>query len=133
MKTDKPASAGRDAVPSAAVVVLRAARKLITPRKAWTQGYYAHGASGRRVDLDGPRAVCWCSQGAVWKAARDLHLPGGGSFAAEQCLIATLPAGENWIVGFNDNKKRKHSEVLAWFDRAIKLAIAKASPTTKGK
>lgn len=119
-------SVDQSAAPSA-VDVLRAARKLLTPRKAWTQGYYAHGASGRKVSMYSRAAVCWCSQGAIWKAVHDI--PDSRSFDAEQFLLATLPSGEEWIVEFNDNKKRKHREILEWFDRAIHLAIAK--PVTK--
>src|SRR6185369_1797313 len=94
---------------------LKAARKLISKKKNWTQRAFARGKTGRVVNELGPAAVCFCAMGAVIRTN-----------AADLTYSATVLALDNAIpseccvydvVEFNDT--RTHKEVLALFDRAI--------------
>ena len=101
--------------------VLRAARAKIV--QGWTQGAFARDAEGRSTPWQGDEAVCWCAMGAIGCVGPD-H-----DDIAESVLIALQraigPTGYTAISHFNDADGRTKDDVLAAFDRAIALAMAK--------
>lgn len=102
-----------------AVETLRKARALLTPEGAWGQKFMAVDSMGLAVDLDGPAAVCWCSLGALERAARAQYVA-----KAREWLLEAIGGGVRSLAGWNDRPERTHAEVLAAFDRAIELAEA---------
>lgn len=105
--------------------VLEKARNLIYHQSRWTKNTMARDANGGDVDDTSPRATCWCSLGAVNRAAyeltdsyswmaRDIE-----ASAAKEALRYTLHAlhGDDRIAVFNDT--HTHAEVLNLFDETI--------------
>jgi hypothetical protein len=96
--------------------LLVAARAVIEKPENWTQAAYAReGKDGRAVSTNHPDATCFCSIGAVYRAANDLGLPRSEALSAlgEQAD----KYGYFTIHSFNDS--HTHEEVLALFDDAI--------------
>ena len=93
--------------------ILKAARELISDEAHWCQGRFACDETGDEAYTTEPRACRWCALGAVWAVA-----PGTvGIGAAERFL--DIASGET-ITDYNDN--HTHAEVLAMFDKAIKMS-----------
>lgn len=123
--------------------VLKKARELIASENNWVKGKYATGDNvkpgvsgftglGRSVtSVTIPGVDCFCSVGAVYRAAYLLKNNGTGPYcefysdanAAVLQLGISLdsedPYGETHIIKFNDAPSTKHSEVLDLFDRTI--------------
>lgn len=100
---------------------LRAARELLTPEGAWTQGVAARDAAGNEVQSNSPDAVCFCSYGALW------HVAGIKNDAVDLCELLLSDViegrtGEPFIDHWNDAEGRKHEEVLSVFDAALYMA-----------
>lgn len=93
--------------------VLVAARKLIDDPKHWTKGTYARNAEGDHSVPDSDKATCWCSIGAIMRAAH------GQPFVDTKAIAALHRTGVTNVAGFNDAVGRKHFEVLKLFDNAI--------------
>jgi hypothetical protein len=93
---------------------LKAAKAKIESPENWIQQNYAQDSQGKGVSPESPKAVCWCSMGAVRAVA--------GSFSKEAedaVLFLGNQVGEAaWV--FNDD--HSHAEVLAMFDKAIAAA-----------
>jgi hypothetical protein len=95
--------------------ILKAARKLITPKGAWITGVYAKTSPKGRKALFGndPAATCWCMEGALQKASgREMV------YDSQDLLKPFGNIGKN-LPQFNDAPGRTHAEVLAAFDAAI--------------
>jgi hypothetical protein len=93
---------------------LKAARKLITPEQAWTKQAYARPSRfGIEIDATDPRAVCWCSTGAITKV-QGINEPIWDK-DMEMAFLRNIEELEM----FNDRKNRTHGEVLRAFDEAI--------------
>lgn len=94
---------------------LEAARKLITPRKAWIKNHLARTSPrGKRVDPEHPSAKCFCSSGAILHVNPDFT-----------CWTAL-----NRVMGFSIpefNDTHTHAEVLRAFDEAIAVEKAKVT------
>ena len=107
-----------------ALVLLKAARKLITPRAKWAQGSYAYDSDAVRASTLSDSAVCWCAAGALAKAA-DVDATFSVSWRESEDLLAAFNAmnGEasrraaRSLVDYND--ERAHRTVLGLFDRVI--------------
>lgn len=102
--------------PATPLTILVKARKLITPKGAWTQNVFARGRTGRSVSIDSPRAVCFCAWGALERVSPE------DEFDADiyrACLAALDDAADGSILLFNDENGRKQKEVLAIYDMAI--------------
>lgn len=105
--------------------ILVGVRDLLADRSHWTQGTCARKSKGgKAVTYNSPEASCWCLIGAIEKVAS-----GDGGVANAINLIYTclppMPARdlfENRLVRFNDNKNRKHAQVI----RVLECAIEKA-------
>jgi hypothetical protein len=106
------------------VEILKAARELISDEKRWTQRAEARNASGNDVGVYSPKAVCFCSLGAMAKVCeRELY---GRELVAREALRNEIRDGHSsGIANFNDN--HTHAEVLALFDRAIDRAESGAA------
>lgn len=123
--------------------VLKKARELIASENNWVKGKYATGDNvkpgvsdftglGRSVtSVAIPGVDCFCSVGAVHRAAYLLNSNGTGRYsgidpiadAAVLQLGISLGSkdqyGEVDVIRFNDYPSTEHSEVLALFDRTI--------------
>ncbi len=95
------------------VQILKDARALIADEKNWTQDKWARDRNGDAVAPESPKAVCFCSLGALRKASVD---DDGFCYARE--VLRDVTKGS--IIDFNDT--HGHAEVLAIFDSAIARA-----------
>jgi hypothetical protein len=107
--------------------ILRGARDILRAKKRWAQGFNALDAERMPVEHYNPNAVCFCSYGAILKVCD--RPPTNNEIIACEFLHAVT--GTECIVAFNDAPGRKHSEVLAAFNAAIKLAVAAEKETTR--
>lgn len=101
--------------------ILDHAADLIEPEGAWTQGFYARGASGLPVKVNGKAAVCFCGIGAVLRAARArtvFDLSFGRAALAKALGVGWLSDFYHW----QDAPKRTQAEVVA----ALRQAALKA-------
>lgn len=104
--------------------ILENARALISEPEHWTRGTMARvGVRGRHVDSKDADATCFCALGALRRAASS-----GSEFEEVRYLlgraIGSLGAGKR-IALYNDRKgckTKRHAEILAAFDAAIKLS-----------
>ena len=94
--------------------ILTEARALIDTPEKWTQKTSSRDCKGSPLErATDPNAVCFCSLGALDKAARNFV----ESDRAYKFLYK-LTSGD--VSGFNDT--HSHSEVMELFNRAISLA-----------
>jgi hypothetical protein len=93
--------------------ILKAARNLITDPKNWTKGTSARNKYGRKVTPWCSEAVCWCSMGAIAKAA-NFPIENKEYSAAHEYLRVVMNSD---VARFND--ERTHRDVLNAFDTAI--------------
>lgn len=98
------------------LVILKAARTLLTDPKCWTQGSLARLASGEPTYLvESSNAVCWCIMGATCRFD-----PLDSGQLADRLLRDHLPPGYYRSIGeFNDNPSTTHADVMSLFDRTI--------------
>lgn len=103
------------------VDVLKRMRTLL--RKGWSQGNYAHTASGYRCAVWSPGAASFCLIGAHRRAVIELQTAFGNAQQSLK-LIANCAKvdGEFGIYGYNDAKGRKKSEII----KVVSCAIEKA-------
>lgn len=94
-------------------------------RKGWTQGGYARARNGHHVDYESTAAVRFCLLGASRRATSDLRADCG--YQATALIRRCLPAESTGIVGFNDAKTTKKTDVLKVVNCAIKKAESKVS------
>ena len=102
--------------------LLKKARKLITPRKAWTQKVFAADSDGHAVLIGGEYAVCWCAEGALRKAEGSCYLKTAAVLLATEALLAVVKRRTNGKLGFVSeyNDTRSHRSVLSLFDEAAR-------------
>jgi hypothetical protein len=118
-----------------ALTVLALARDLLAEEARWVKAHHAVDRRGDRTDPCGRRAVRWCADGALMRAAA-----GAGRRLApdsdahwklvqrvyEEAYALLEAAGARWgIPRFNDQPTTPHAAVLALFDRAIELGRGK--------
>lgn len=96
--------------------ILKAARELLTPEGAWTQGAWARDDTQRSVDLNDEGACSWCLMGALGRVHGSFPVP--GEIIAKLRGIAAYPFNES-AVDWNDTDGRTQSEVVRLLDRAI--------------
>lgn len=101
--------------------ILVAARGLIE-NKGWTQYAFARDAGNEPRGTTDPRASCFCTLGAVYRAADDLN----ADDLAPRAILRHLAvqSGYGGIPSFNDDPMTTKADVLSLFDRAIELAQA---------
>ena len=96
------------------------AKAVIADPKHWTQGWYAKTAKGQSTEPSAPRAVCWCSVGALEKVAYEENTYSTRFGAMWYLLDVSVECGYTGISDFNDNSS--HKVVMKAWDKAIKLA-----------
>lgn len=108
--------------------LLTEAKLLISDKVNWAQGVYAKNEKGLTVDNMDDEATCFCSLGALHRAA----VTGIVNHFIERDAINTLhevipvrPEGWRSIAAYNDGAGRTHEEVMKVFDDAIALAAGK--------
>ena len=94
-------------------LLIAAKAKIDTPSK-WTQGYLARNSSNNRVSCFSPRAVCFCSSGALMVAEDDNNVSSYTTTRAQERLVSAMGGS---IPDFNDS--HTHSQVMAAWDKAI--------------
>ena len=97
---------------------LRDAKALIATPETWTRDFMARTKSGRQIGAASENAQCWCCIGAILNVSGGLFTE--ASLRAEDLLFDAIP--DVSIPDFNDNPNTTHADVMAAFDRAIKLA-----------
>lgn len=103
---------------------LKAAKEIIKEPAKWTTEATARDKNGEQVGYTNPDATCFCSFGALLKAATDAK--GGNawiSFKDYDGAVEMLKRGFNTkdsVGAWNDS--HTHAEVLEGFDNAIALA-----------
>lgn len=98
--------------------ILVRARKLISTPEKWTQGTYARDKANNSTPYSSRQAVCFCTSGAIHRA----HIELGEDLSDAPFAVLSLYSPitkRNGIAYWNDMTDRRHSEVLALFDRAI--------------
>lgn len=107
------------------VQILKDARALISDEKNWTRDAYAFDERGEEQGCPNQHSVCFCSVGALARAARVTP----GEIERSEVVKAILAVGNfeevGYLVEFNDS--RTHAEVLTLFDRAIARAESEAA------
>lgn len=101
--------------------ILTRAREILTPPKAWTRGTLARDKNHNSTNLYGEDAICFCSIGAIVRAAHQLNAHEAEAEALLQ-LSNVIVAGKKqkvFISDFNDDPDTTHTDVLNLFDRAI--------------
>lgn len=90
--------------------------------KGWCQQSYAKDASGRDVQFDSERAVCFCMAGAVYRAAGSWDQ---GGRSPERLAIDAALSKLNCppTTCYNDAEGRTKSEVAAIFDHAKEMPL----------
>jgi hypothetical protein len=109
---------------------LTAARTLLSPENAWTQGEFARIDGFLPAHSAHPRADCFCLRGAIERVASaagacaiacatgpEYHDAMAAMCGAIEAVI--LPLGYRDIISFNDKLERTHAEVLEVLDQAI--------------
>ena len=91
------------------VDLLAPIRKLLSVRKRWCQEHAAVSSKGLPIDPHSPKAVAWCLMGACDKAYR---LDSDTFRLVDRELDRrSRELGASSDVTFNDDGKRKHSEI----------------------
>ncbi len=98
--------------------ILKAARKLLEPRGAWTQGSAARNLYGERVDPLLSASESWCLYGAIEKAGSKSVLDRRNAL---QAIENEIPH-ERHITYWNDRPSRRKGQVLKLLDKAIEAA-----------
>ena len=93
------------------VEILKAARAKIADEKHWTQVASARDSQGIEVSPVSPKAVSWCSTGALTASA--MTFPD----AAWNFIWASMKSPPAGMGFYNDS--HTHAEVLAAWDAAI--------------
>lgn len=94
--------------------------KTILVRKGWCQGKYAVTKSGAPTKTTSRDAAKFCMVGALRRC--DGEQLSSMYIDARRLLTDAIPS--SGIATFNDTAGRKKKEVLAMFDKAIKMAAA---------
>lgn len=99
--------------------ILLAAAALV--RKGWTKGIYARDALGQQCGVQYADAVCFCAEGAIYRASVS-----SAESAAVTRLCAILPAApsghpvQNKIAYFNDIVAKNAEEVAQMLEKAAR-------------
>lgn len=101
--------------------ILKLAKKKIANKKRWCKEAGAKDSEGNFVDPQNDDAIQWCALGAIEffdGTFDDDIFEVYPSFYLEKALHRNRV----FITTFNDNPKTTHKQIMALYDRAIKLA-----------
>lgn len=100
--------------------VLINVRTLLSDERRWIRGLFAKDAAHHPVIADDESAVCWCLEGALYKACpygvqdSPLYDTWQKAHSVLQRVIGVVG-----LVAFNDSPKTTHAMVLEALDKAI--------------
>ena len=95
-------------------------RALAKIKKGWTQRVYAANKKDVVVSLYDSNATKFCIDGAVARVVGNYE----SDEVAYSYLRRSLPSNSNKnLCSWNDNKRRTKKQVIALFEKAIKLAL----------
>lgn len=110
---------------------LRAVKRLLRKEENWTQGTFSRKPFRRKpcaktCDPTDPKADCWCLWGAAIRVTADKN--SSYSSIREGDIMSALEKaiGISNIPNFNDYTYRKHSDIVAAINQAIKTEEAKS-------
>lgn len=95
------------------------ARKLIA--QGWTQGSGARDKKGRHVSVYSSKAVCWCVQGAVFKASPTQDVILAATSYLNRLIDDSICVS---VIKYNDTNIKSQDEALTWLSDAIGIALA---------
>lgn len=98
---------------------LKKARALISNRERWTQGAFARDEYGAPVGTIDEYAVCWCAHGAVRRVSPSKFWD-KAFHTLDRSVLRTRDEKSGTILSYNDQHGRKHEDVIARFDDAIR-------------
>jgi hypothetical protein len=106
--------------------ILRRTRDMIAKPEHWTQtGDFAVDKHGSAVPLNSSKACGWCIMGAFMVVS-------DSTYNAELLLVSFMPKYQHHsenpselIAWLNDHPTTTHTDVMIWFDAAIKVAQAR--------
>lgn len=101
--------------------VLKKAKALLET-KGWTKGHLAEDKDGVPTHSLSTRATCFCAIGAIERACGREPFNALAVGPAIDALTDVLPSSYAEPADYNDAPRRTKAQVLALFDRAIKLA-----------
>lgn len=96
---------------------LTKAREILQNKEHWTKGEFARDELQRHVHRFSSKAVCWCAEGAIYKA--------WGTVYVIDSLWEFFSFLNRPLSVFNDDPTTTHAMVLEAFDKAIELAKEK--------
>ena len=112
------------------IEVLKTARERIANPDNWLQGDLALTADDEGTYETSPYAAKFCSLGAIYADGRGYGYKSAVTLAEAIETLHNTGLGYHrtrpteFVAGWNDKPKRKHSEVLAAFDLAIAMQEA---------
>jgi hypothetical protein len=109
---------------TATVRILRAARRKI--EKGWCQRVMARDEFGRPSLASSKESTMFCAVGAIYSAQRRRTTSRDRAiFLLDDAVRAFTRGRHDDIVQFNDSRDRRKIQILAVYDRAIKMAKEK--------
>jgi len=99
--------------------ILVAARAKIA--QGWTRRAFGRDKDGYAVNACDPDACAWCVMGALRVVIMGVTGPTGGAMEAARRRLERAAQCPD-IMSWNDDYAKDQSEVLAAFDRAIKIS-----------
>lgn len=102
---------------SQVVAVLEKARVLI--KKGWTQGRYAADKNNQTTPFYTNEASKFCVLGALSRAGMEIYITPYDEKAVENIIRNCLPSNSVGLASYNDEPKRKKSEMVALLTKAI--------------
>lgn len=106
--------------------VLRRADEILADASKWTKDLHARDHLGRGVDYDSDAAVCFCIEGAMLRAQKELGLPEGTATYPMSVIARYMelmrPCKVNFprfVSAHNDSRFTTFEDVKRGFSKAL--------------
>ena len=103
--------------------ILKAGRELLSDPNRWTKRTLARDKNGHATDVYDAKATCFCSLGAMHRAALHKGADLDTRYRIQDRLTASVkalyPRHPSLIYVFNDSSSTTHDQILAVWDHAI--------------
>ncbi len=96
--------------------------KLIQNPNNWIKGHNALAANGLPIDVFDPRAVCFCSEGALIRASAKLQSSSSDYWEAKEALVNAAPLWHRTKPLFRVNDAVTHEQLVEMWNQAIQNA-----------